>query len=115
MELRLLGALDAMAPGRLVAQARPVAIGAFLGLAATGSLLFAAEASHIVVNPAFRLKAVLVAAGLLNVAIYEFAGHRAIASLPPGARMPRSAKLVGVVSLGIWIAVAACGRSIAYF
>jgi hypothetical protein len=29
--------------------------------------------------------------------------------------MPRGAKIAGACSLGIWVAVAACGRSIAYF
>jgi hypothetical protein len=29
--------------------------------------------------------------------------------------MPVRAKVAGVLSPGIWIAVAACGRSIAYF
>jgi len=29
--------------------------------------------------------------------------------------MPASAKVVGLLSIAIWIAVAACGRSIAYF
>ena len=115
MELRLIGALGATAPGRLIARARPVAIGAFAALAATGFLLFSAEASHLAVNPVFRLKLVLVATALVNVGIYEFAGHRVVATLPPGAPMPRTARLAGIVSLAIWIAIAACGRSIAYF
>jgi hypothetical protein len=29
--------------------------------------------------------------------------------------MPARAKIAGLLSLGIWVAVAACGRSIAYF
>jgi hypothetical protein len=29
--------------------------------------------------------------------------------------MPPRAKIAGMFSLGIWVAVAACGRSIAYF
>jgi hypothetical protein len=28
--------------------------------------------------------------------------------------MPAAAKIAGVLSIGIWVAVAACGRSIAY-
>ena len=34
---------------------------------------------------------------------------------PTGAPMPPGAKIAGACSLGIWVAVAACGRSIAYF
>jgi hypothetical protein len=63
----------------------------------------------------FQLKALLFAAGLINVAIYEFWARRAVEHLAPGAAMPARAKVTGALSLVIWIAVAACGRSIAYF
>jgi hypothetical protein len=66
-------------------------------------------------NPAFQLKAALVAAGLTNGAIYEFWAKCTVERLASGASMPARAKVAGVLSLGIWVAVAACGRSIAYF
>jgi hypothetical protein len=115
MDVRLLGGLAATAPGPLLGRARNVALAALAGMAVTGFLLFSAEASHLAVNPVFQLKIALVAAGLINVAIYEFWARRAIEGLAPGAPMPTRAKATGVVSLGIWITVAACGRSIAYF
>jgi hypothetical protein len=115
IDLRLLGAFAATAPGRLLARARLAAIAAFGGLAVTGSMLFSAEASHLVLNPVLRLKFLLVAAGLLNVLIYEIGARRAVATLPPGTPLPRAARASAVLSLFIWIAVAACGRSIAYF
>jgi len=49
------------------------------------------------------------------MAIYEFWAKRTVERLAPGASMPARAKVAGVLSLGIWVAVAACGRSIAYF
>jgi hypothetical protein len=115
MDLRLVGALAATAPAKLIARARRFAISGLCGLAATGSMLFSAEASHVVLNPVFRLKMALVAAGLINVAVYEFGARRAVESLPPGAAMPTRARIAGFLSFGIWILVAACGRSIAYF
>ena len=115
MDLRLLGAFAATAPGRVLARARIAAIAAFCGLAATGSMLFSAEASHLVLNPVLRLKFLLVATGLVNVLIYEIGARRAVATLPPGAPLPRAARTSAALSLAIWIAVAACGRSIAYF
>src|SRR5262245_40107716 len=51
MDLRLMGALAATAPGPLLMRARRAAIIAFAALAATGFMLFAAEASHVAVNP----------------------------------------------------------------
>jgi Family of unknown function (DUF6644) len=115
MDLRLLGAFAATAPGRVLSRARNGAIAAFCGLAATGSMLFSAEASHLVLNPVLRLKFLLVAAGLLNVLVYEVVARRAVEALPPGAPLPHRAAVAGALSLVIWIAVAACGRSIAYF
>jgi hypothetical protein len=115
MDLRLLGAFAATAPGRLLANARVAAITAFGGLAVTGFMLFSAEASHVVLNPVFRLKVLLVGAGILNMLIYEIGARRAVARLPPGARLPRAARASAALSIVIWIAVAACGRSIAYF
>ncbi|MBV9964250.1 MAG: hypothetical protein JO008_01015, partial [Alphaproteobacteria bacterium] len=99
----------------LLAPARFAAIAAFIAMAASGFILFAAEASHLAVNPVFRLKLVLICAGLTNLAIYELCAHRLIAHLPAGAPMPPRARAAGFLSLAIWIAVAACGRAIAYF
>ncbi|HYS47657.1 MAG TPA: DUF6644 family protein [Xanthobacteraceae bacterium] len=115
MDLRILGAFAGTVPAHVLRQARRAAILAFCGLAATGFMLFSAEASHIVVNPVFRLKAALVAAGLLNALAFEVVVRRAVAPLPAGAPMPRAARMSAALSLAIWIAVAACGRSIAYF
>ena len=47
--------------------------------------------------------------------LYEFGAKREVEGLPPGATMPAHARIVGAVSLLLWVAVAACGRSIAYF
>ena len=115
MDVRLLGGLAATAPGPLLARARTVAIAALAGMAVTGFVLFSAEASHLAVNPVFQLKAALIGAGLVNVALYELLARREVEKLPPGATLPARAHMAGLLSLVIWVAVAACGRSIAYF
>jgi hypothetical protein len=115
MDIRLLGGFAATAPGRLLARARVFAIAALAGMAITGFVLFSAEASHLATNPVFQFKAALVGAGLVNVALYEFLARREVDKLPPGASMPARARIAGMLSLVIWVAVAACGRSIAYF
>ena len=104
-----------MQPAPMLARARVFALVALAGMATTGFLLFAAEASHLVVNPVFQLKLALIAAGLINIAIYEPWGKRAVAGLPANAPMPRTARVAGTASVAIWIGVAACGRAIAYF
>jgi len=78
-------------------------------------MLFSAEAGHLALNPVFQLKLTLIAAGGVNIALYEFMARPEVQRLAPGIPMPARARLAGLLSLLIWIAVAACGRSIAYF
>jgi hypothetical protein len=115
MDLRLIGAFAAAPPGPLIARARRAVIMALAGLLATGFLLFTAEASHVVRNPVFLVKMGFVAVGVINVAIFEFGAGRAVRILPPGVPMPRAARMAAYLSIGLWLIVAACGRSIAYF
>jgi hypothetical protein len=115
IDVRLLGGFAATAPAVVLARTRLFAVAALAGMAVSGFMLFAAEASHLVLNPVFRLKLILIGAGLANVAIYEFWVRRRVETLAPGADMPTVAKMAGLLSLATWVAVAACGRAIAYF
>src|SRR5215468_8391107 len=115
MDIRLLGGLAATSPAHVLMRARGIAIAAFVMLAATGFLLFTAEASHLILNPVFQIKLVLIGLGLLNLALFEFGVKRSVVDLSPGVAMPASAKTAGFLSLAIWLVVAACGRTIAYF
>jgi hypothetical protein len=115
MDVRLLGGLAAADPMIVLSRGRMFAAAGLMGMGITGFVLFAAEAGHLVLNPVFRLKLLLIAAALLNIAIFEMIGRRAVARLPAGAPMPTSARSAGLLSLTFWIAVAACGRGIAYF
>ena len=90
-------------------------IAAFCAQAASGFLLFAAEASHVALNPVFQLKVAFIAAGLLNAGIFKLTAKRVLQTLPVGAPMPARVRLVGFLSLAVWISVAALGRTIAYF
>jgi hypothetical protein len=115
MDLRMAGAFAATSPGYVLRTARKVVIVAFIGMALTGATLFTAEASHVIINPVFQVKAALIALGLLNVALFEIFTAPKVRNLPPLAPLPVTARFAGISSLGIWIAVAACGRTIAYF
>jgi hypothetical protein len=115
MDVRLLGGFAATAPGAVVRHARRAAVTAFALVATTGAMLFTAEASHLALNPVFRAKAVLVALGLANVLAFELAFGRRLAGLLPGAPLPAPARASAAASLALWLAVVACGRSIAYF
>ena len=104
MDVRLLGGFAAIEPAPTLGRARRLAIAALAGMTLTGFVLFAAEAGHLARNPVFRLKLVLVGAGLINVAIDELWARRAVESLPAGAAIPAAARNAGLASITIWIA-----------
>jgi hypothetical protein len=107
--------MSASAPGPLIGRARSFAMTALAGMAATGFVLFSAEASHVALNPVFQFKIALIGAGLVNVALYELGAKAAVTKLAAGAVMPARARMAGAVSVLVWVMVAVCGRSIAYF
>jgi hypothetical protein len=115
LDLRLAGAFAATSPGKVLGRARHAAIGAFLFLMLTGAALFTAEASHVIMNRVFQVKLALIALGLINVALFEVFTAAEVRDLPPRSLLPAAARRAGIASLAIWIAVAICGRSIAYF
>jgi hypothetical protein len=110
MDIRVLTARTIGEARAFIARVRPVAIAAFLAQAGTGIMLLAPEASHIAMNPVFRIKLVAIAVGLLNVLLLELLVRRDPAA-PAGGGLRASA----VASLAIWLSAAVLGRLIAYF
>ena len=115
MDARLLGAFAAAPPASIVRPARRMAMVAFLVMAATGSTLFIAEASHVAMNRVFQIKACLIALGLLNALLVANTLDRALETTQAFTPLPGRVRAAGTISLAIWISVAACGRLIAYF
>jgi hypothetical protein len=115
MDARLLGAFREIAPGPFVNRVRVVAIAAFMAMILTGSVLFAAEATHVSVNPVFRIKLLLIAAALTNALVFELAGKARLNGIPAGTSTPALARASAAISLVLWFSVAAAGRLIAYF
>lgn len=115
MDVRLAGGLSALSPASVLRGARRFAMAAFAVVALTGSMLFAAEASHLVLNAVFLTKVGLIALGLANIALFEFVLKRDVMPLPTGTPLPARVRVSALTSLAVWIAVVACGRSIAYF
>jgi len=115
MDVRMTGALSATSPGYVLRAARRVAIIGFACLVISGTLLFTAEASHVIMNRVFQVKLGLIALGLLNLALFEIFIAPKVKDLPPLTPLPSGARATAVASISIWIAVAICGRSIAYF
>lgn len=115
MDLTLLGALRGANAATIVLQSRRAAIGGLVFMMATGSVLFAAEASHVAMNPVFQIKAALIGFGILNALATGPPLRRAIVETLPSASFPLRLRAAAVMSLLTWLSVAACGRLIAYF
>lgn len=81
----------------------------FVVVAVSGLLLFAAQATLLAVNPAFRFKLLLLAIALLNAAFFhwQFSRLRQIKQLV-------FVKAIAIISLLVWTGIVICGRFIAY-
>jgi len=115
MDVRMVRALSATSPAYVLKAARRIAIIGFICLVISGAFLFTAEASHVIMNRVFQIKLGLIALGLLNIALFEISIAPKVKNLPPLTPLPSGARATAVASISIWIAVAICGRSIAYF
>ena len=85
----------------------------FLLAISMGFLLFNADAAHVVRNPAFQTKLLLIAAALVNIVIAHAGPWRHVAHWriePSGG-----AKVTAFVSLLLWLSAICAGRLIAYF
>ena len=76
----------------------------------SGTVLLAADAMPVVVNPAFQFKMAMFALGLINVAAFRL---RFGSSLKTEGHLDGAAWLAGV-SLASWLLVLLAGRFIAY-
>ena len=115
MDLRMLGAFAGTAPASVVYPARRAAMLGLALMALTGFMLFAAEASHVAMNRVFQIKAALIVLGLLNAVLVAGPAIANIAGVPANTPLPARAQTAAIISLLIWVSVAACGRLIAYF
>jgi hypothetical protein len=112
LDLRILG-LFRHAPMAVLAPplVRVAATGTMLALF-SGFLLFSVRPAAYAVNPAFLVKLLLVAAGLLNILLLRLGqgwGH-ALAGAPAGAAV----RIVAAASIMLWLGVILAGRWIAF-
>jgi hypothetical protein len=87
---------------QLVKRLRPWAIAMLVVIAAAGFTLFSAEAAALAANPAFQLKLLAIALAVANFAVHVAASSLAVR------------QATAVMSLTVWLIVAALGRYIAY-
>jgi hypothetical protein len=113
LDLRLLGWVARGRPvsemaGRLI----PFAWLGFVAQVITGALLFSSEAVKIYGNPAFRLKMLLLAG--LQALIFQTVISGKLAAWDERESLPVLAKVAGLSSLLLWVAIVTAGRFIGF-
>lgn len=115
VDLRLLDIVMRVEPASdIIGQLEPWAIGGFIVMFLSGSLLFLAEPMKCYTTTAFRIKAVLLLLAGLNVWYFHGRIYRDFADWGAGAVTPWRAKLVGLASLLLWFGIIIAGRWTAY-
>jgi hypothetical protein len=114
VDLRLLGLADSRrALTGISRETLPLTWVAF-GLAViTGSLMFTTSAHTYFGNAAFQWKAVALLAAGLNMALFHLLTARRIVAWDLG-KPPRAARVAGLISLLLWVAVVLLGRWIGF-
>jgi len=113
LDLRLLGLGPAIPIQSMAQLLLPLSRIGFLLAISMGFLLFSADAAHVVRNPAFQTKLLLIAAALVNIVIAHAGPWRRVELWRDEAS--GGAKVTALMSLLLWLSVVCAGRLIAYF
>jgi uncharacterized membrane protein len=92
----------------------PVTWIAFVCAVITGVLMFSSNATTYGVNIYFRVKMALIVLAGINMAVYHLAVNRGAQSWRTARDTPTRARIVGGVSLCLWLAIVAAGRWIGF-
>jgi hypothetical protein len=113
-DLRLMGYAKQIPP-RALHRLVPVGIAGFLINVVSGTLFFISSPGLYVGNIAFEIKLVLLVFAALNVAAFYLLMRRPVMALDAGGIVPLPARVIGALSLCIWISVLVAGRMEAFF
>ena len=114
LDLRLMGiALNQDSVSSVVRGCVRWVWGGFIVMVVTGTLMFVSEASRCYINPAFRIKVLLLALAGLNALAFHTTIYHGVAKWELDGT-PASAKFIGAFSLVCWFGVIAMGRWIAF-
>jgi hypothetical protein len=113
-DLRLMGYAKQIPPKALHVLV-PVGIAGFLINMTSGTLFFIASPGLYIGNIAFEIKLVLLVFAAINVAAFYLVMRRPVLALEAGGVAPLPARIIGGISLVIWISVLIAGRMEAFF
>ncbi len=81
---------------------------------ASGSLMFISNATKYLGNGYFVAKLLLIGAAGVNMAVFHAVSARDLPRWDNESAPPLRARLVGGLSIFLWIAVVACGRWVGF-
>jgi len=111
LDVRLLGLGNMRRPlHELIRSVLPWTWIAFIVAAICGALLFSSKASTYYVNLPFRIKFACLALAAVNMIVF----HSGAGDIPNLGRPPARARIAGVISLILWLAIVASGRWIGF-
>jgi hypothetical protein len=114
-DLRLMGlAMRGVHVSELARRLFPWAWRAFVVQLVSGGLLFSSEATRMVVNPAFRIKLILIGLGGIHAFVFRSIACRDMPEWDANHPTPWKGKVAGAVSILIWVGVVAAGRWIGF-
>ncbi len=113
-DLRLLGVakrIPIVALHKLI----PFGLIGFAMNAVTGSMFLMTEPDQYIYNPSFHFKVLFLTVAGTNALSFYLIPWRRIGRLEPGAPAPRSARIIAVVSLSMWMGVIIGGRMLTFY
>ena len=115
VDLRLVGlALKKQTVSEVSRQLLPWALGGFAIMVATGLLLFSSLPMKCYASVFFRTKMALLLLAGANALFYQFRLYPRMSEWDDLAKPPLPVRMVGALSLLLWIGVIAAGRNMAY-
>jgi hypothetical protein len=114
-DLRLLGASRVLPVTDAARHLLPWSRAGLLAVVPSGLMLFMSSATALSINPAFRLKLVLLAVAGANALMFHRWPFKTVTAWNRDVSAPTGAKISALVSLALWASIISCGRFIAYF
>lgn len=113
-DLRLLG-MARRIPIAALHRLIPIGLIGFAMNAITGSMFLMTEPDQYIYNPSFHFKLLFLACAGLNAMSFYLIPWRRVEAPSPGAQAPRSARIIAVVSLSMWVGVIIAGRLLTFY
>ena len=113
-DLRLLGFARNIEP-RTLHRLVPLGVLGYPINAISGTLFFVGDTGQYVYNAAFQFKLLFMLLTGINVLIFYLTTYRHVEGVKAGGHTPMVAKVIGGVSLVLWLGVITCGRLLTFY